>query len=270
MVRLLLFFKKIHVVLLFVVLEIICLVIFFGQNPYQKARMVAMSNVMVGSVHSQISGVSNYFALAQRNEALLEENARLRSQLSGYLVDSVPAMDSLKMTYQVVRVVRNTYTFRDNFITIAAGTRQGIRPDMALFNMDGIVGYVLYCTEQYSVAMSVLNHSDFSTSGQIRGTNFKGSITWDGNSYFKLQFDDVPKYAKLAIGDTIETTQASRIFPEGLPIGVVENFEIVNGSFYTVNLKMLADMSQLDYLYAVLLKDQKERASVESMIPEEM
>lgn len=242
------------------------MVLFFNHNPYQRARMVAVSNVVVGGVHGKIASVGNYFSLQERNEQLLAENAYLRGEISKFVADSVPKLDSINDVYTVVKVVRNTYTSRDNFITIDAGTKQGISPDMALFNTDGIVGRVLVCSENYSVAMSVLNHSDFRTSGQIRGTNFTGSISWDGVSYRRLKFDKLPKYAKIKVGDTIETTQLSRIFPEGIPVGIVERFEIINGTFYTVDIRMLADMSRLDYLYAVSLKGRQERELLEKQI----
>lgn len=270
MIRLLLFFKKIHVVLFFLLIEVVCIVIFFNHNPYQRAAMVSASNVVVGGIHGKLESVGNYFSLLDRNEALLAENARLMGRLSAYAADTTKNLDSLSgLDYKVVKVVRNTYTKADNFITINAGTKQGISPEMALFSTDGIVGYVLACSANFSVAISVLNHSDFHTSGQIKGTNFTGSIAWDGIHYRRLKFDDVPKYAKMEIGDTVETTQLSSIFPEGIPIGVIEKFEIVNGTFYTVDLKMLADMSGLDYLYAVSLKGQQERAALENQyIPE--
>lgn len=269
MIRLLLFFKKIYIVLLFVGLEIVCFSIFLHGNPYQRAGVVAMSNSVVGALHEQISGVTNYFQLSDQNEALMAENARLHSELLAYkaldtlsgsranfMVDSLPVY--------VVNVVRNTISARDNFITISSGTRAGIEPDMALFNSYGIVGYVLYCSENFAVATSVLNHSIFRTSGKIIGSDFTGSISWDGENYRTVDFDEVPKYSDIKIGDTIMTTSYSNIFPPDLPIGVVESFELINGTFYSAQLTLLADHSRLTRLYAVKLKGHDERAALEN------
>lgn len=271
MIRLLLFFKKIYVVLLFAGLEIVCLSMFLQSNPYQRAGAVAMSNGVVGALHEQISGVSNYFQLSDQNAVLMAENARLRSELftyksldtlsgsrANFMVDSLPVY--------VVNVVRNTISARDNFITINSGTRHGIEPDMALFNSDGIVGYVLYCSENFAVATSVLNHSIFRTSGKIKNTDFMGAISWGGDNYREVNFDEVPKYSDIKVGDTILSTSSSNIFPPDLPIGVVASFELINGTFYTAKLTLLADHSRLTQLYAVKLRGRDEREALEQKI----
>ncbi|MEG0467041.1 MAG: rod shape-determining protein MreC [Mucinivorans sp.] len=271
MIRLILFFKKISVALLFIGLEILCFTVFFNDNPYQRAKAIASTNYVMGGLHEKISGVTNYFQLSSANDALMLENARLRSQLLVYqtndtikgkrttlFVDSLPVM--------VARVVRNTFTARDNFITITGGTSAGIEPDMALFNASGIVGYVLYCSEHFAVATSVLNYSIFRTSGRIKGSDFKGSISWNGDDYRVVDFDEVPKYSNIAVGDTILTTESSNIFPDGLPIGTVRSFELTNGTFYKAKVTLLADLSRLSELYVVKLPMHDERRLLEEQV----
>lgn len=271
MIRLLLFFKKIYVALLFIGLEIVCFSIFLENNPYQRAQSIAISSHIVGGLHEKISGVGNYFQLASQNDALMLENAKLRSELlsyqlrdtvsgthAGFLGDSLPVM--------VVNVVRNTITARDNFITISGGRKAGLQPDMALFNTEGIVGYVLYCSDNFAVAASVLNHSLFNTSGKILGSDFTGSISWNGENYQVVDFDEIPKYANIAIGDTIQTTSHSNRFPPNLPIGVVESFDLINGTFFKAKVRLSADLSRLNKLYAVKLKERDERAAIESKV----
>ena len=271
MIRLILFFKKISVVLLFVGLEIFCFSLFLDNNRYHRARSVAAADAVVGALHANLSDAMGYFRLGDDNRALMAENARLRAALLAYeLADTVSGSvrgrlnDSLPI--RVVRVVRNTITARDNFITLAAGRKQGLEPDMALFNAEGIVGYVLYCSDNVSVATSVLNHSLFRTSGKIAGSDFTGSISWGGRDYRTVDFDEVPKYSDIKRGDTILTTSYSNIFPPNLPIGVVDTFELINATFYRATVTLFADLSRLGELYAVKLPGHDERAALEAKV----
>jgi len=245
---------------------------FARNNPYHNARMINASNVVMGGVNRQISSVDDYLHLRQDNNRLNEEVATLRSELSHYqgVMDSTSSLsiDSRfhvsPLEYKVARVVRNTITKRDNYLTINRGTDDGITPDMALVNDYGILGYILDCSKNYSVAVSILNMNDFRTSGKIKGSEFTGSISWDGIDYRYVELTEIPKYAEIAQGDTVVTTEYSNIFPAELPIGTVENFELVNATFYKVKLKLFADMSSMRYVYVVKLEDQAQRRELEN------
>lgn len=269
MIRLLLFLKKIYVLLLFVALEVVCLSIFLSQSPYQRAKMVGVSNYFAGGIHSYLSGVTNYFSLSEQNASLLRENAQLREMLSLYNADTTTNRVSDTTDVKIVRVVSNSYAKRNNHIVIAAGLRQGIEPDMALFNSDGIVGYVKFCSQNYSVAISILNHQDFRTSGRIKGTDNPGSISWDGVDYRRVTMDEIPAHTEIRIGDTIVTTDYSNIFPANIPIGIVERIENANSMMMVARLRTTADMSRLTYLYAVSLTGQRERQELEQQIPDQ-
>lgn len=271
MIRLLLFFKKIYVGLLFVALELVCLSIFFSNSAYQRAQGLSASNYVVGKAHEKISGVSNYFSLSSDNERLMAENAALRSQLFAHQSrDTISGVsDSLlfdSIPVHVVKVVRETTNLRDNFITISSGSKQGIEPDMALFNDQGIVGYVLYCSDNFSIAISILNHAYFKSNGKIKGTDFTGSITWDGLNPRIVDMTETPTHSQIEVGDTIMTTSYSNIFPEDLPIGIVVSAEIINGTYFNSRVRIFADMDRLSWLYAVKLTNQSERKILEEKI----
>ena len=271
MFKLLLFLKRIHYVLLFLVLEAAAVFMFVRSNPYHNARMVNASNAILGGIGRQLSSVDDYFGLRRENLKLTEEIARLRAELSR-LPETKAAVPTLELdsafraattSYKTAKIVRNSVTKRDNYLTINRGSADGIRPDMALMTNDGIVGYVVDCSPHHSVAISILNASDFRTSGKIKGSDFTGSILWDGLDYRHVEFTEVPKYAGIEKGDTIVTTEYSNIFPAELPIGTVEDFELVNATFFKVRLRLFADMSRLKYVYVVSLDDQQERGELE-------
>ncbi len=272
MLKLLLFLKRIHYALLFIALEAIAISVFLHGNVYQKARIAGASNRLVSGIYDKIADVSGYFGLRSENERLVEEIARLRSQMSAHLhadtlfsrTDSVPSLQYYQ--YQPARVIRNSISKRENYITIDRGTLDGIEPEMALITDDGIVGYVVNCSEHFSVAVSILNAKEFRTSGCIQGSDFAGSIYWDGLSHREVILDEIPKYADMQVGDTVVTTNYSYIFPPDQPIGTVESFEMVNGTFYKVRVRLFADLARIRYVYAVRYLEQEERRALEATV----
>lgn len=272
MLKLLLFLKRIHYVLLFIALEAIAISVFLHGNVYQKARIAGASSRLVSGIYDKIADVSGYFGLRSENERLVEEIARLRSQMSAHLhadtlfsrTDSVPGLQYYQ--YQPARVIRNSISKRENYITIDRGALDGIEPEMALITDDGIVGYVVNCSEHFSVAVSILNAKEFRTSGCIKGSDFAGSIYWDGLSHREVILDEIPKYADMQVGDTVVTTNYSYIFPPDQPIGTVGSFEMVNGTFYKVRVKLFADLARIRYVYAVRYLEQEERRALEATV----
>lgn len=272
MLKLLLFLKRIHYVLLFIALEAIAVSVFLHSNVYQKARIAGASDRLVSGVYDKLADVSGYFGLRAENERLVGELARLRSQMSAHLhadtilgrVDSVAALRYYE--YQPARVIRNSISKRQNYLTIDRGALDGVEPEMALITDDGIVGYVVHCSDHFSVAVSILNTEEFRTSGCIKGSDFAGSIYWDGLSHREVILDEIPKYADMEVGDTVVTTCYSYIFPPDQPIGTVESFEMVNGTFYKVRVKLFADLARVRHVYVVRYLEQEERRALETTV----
>ena len=272
MLKLLLFLKRIHFVLLFLALEAVAITLFLHVNVYQKAKIAGTSNRLVRGIYDKMADVTGYFGLRAENDRLIDEVARLRSQLSAFQVydtlgqpmDSVPGLQYYQ--YQPARVIRNSVTKRQNYLTIDRGKLDGVEPEMALISEDGIVGYVVHCSNHFSVAVSILNTEEFKTSGCIKGSDFAGSIYWDGVSHREVVLDEIPKYADLKVGDTVVTTNYSYIFPPDQPIGTVRSFEMVNGTFYKVRVALFTDLARVKHVYVVRYLEQGERRALEMSV----
>lgn len=274
MLKLLLLLKKIHYTLLFIILECVALYGYFNSNAYNRAVSIQATSAISNKVNDNITAFTGYFSLNNQNQALALENARLHQKLNQLQLGTndtaliVPDTISLQLksvyadTVICAKVVRNSYSKQNNFITLNKGADQGMKPNMALFNDKGIIGYTLRCSKNYTVALSVLSIADFRTGGRLKNTDFTGSVSWDGQSYQYLKIDELPKYADIKIGDTIVTTY-SNIFPENIAIGTVESFQLTSGTFYTARIKMAADMSSLRYIYATTINGQQERLEIE-------
>ena len=240
--------------LLFVLISVAAVHFYAHSTSFTQARLLTGSNRIAGGVHGFFSGIRRYFTLGRENRILLDRIATLEEQLAGYRA----AGDSLlfarymegadKGPYRLVtaRAISNSVNRSRNFITLDKGRRDGVVPDMAVLSADGaMVGYVATCSDRYAVAVSALNTS-FRASGKIAGSDYFGSIHWDGTDRNTVTMTELSKYASPEPGDEVVSTGYSLYFPADVPIGRVESAELnENKTSYTVRIRLAADMTAL-------------------------
>ena len=270
MLKLILLLKKIHFVLLFLILETVALYTYLTKDEYHAANTMLHTANVTATIDANIADVYNYFQLGSQNQSLRDENAALYTQLLNQYVNiNDSTIKTLSQDVIVLQVVKNSFTKQQNYITLKGGAKQGVVKDMALFDNNGIIGYVLDVSDNYSIAISILNTLNFNTSGKLKGTDYVGSITWNGENYRTAKLTDMSKYAELQTGDTIMTTQYSNIFPENMPIGTVHSIELKRSMFYEADIDLFADLSSIRYVYAVSLQQRTEREKLENSIVKE-
>jgi rod shape-determining protein MreC len=71
---------------------------------------------------------------------------------------------------------------------------------------------------------------------------------WDGKDYRTATLHDIPQHITVNIGDTIETTGFSAIFPEGITIGFISDYEKPGSDFYTIKVLLKTDFRKLHYV----------------------
>ena len=269
-------FNNIHW-LLFFLLTGISVGLIINNNNFQRSKYAAVESEIVGSVYAVSNSITSYFRLKTINEDLVEHAANLESKIQ-YLEAQILHMkdssvtqqitnqvnfDSVSyFTYKMARVVNNSLAGR-NYITLNKGTASGIFPDMGVFSATGVVGFVMNASENYSVVLPVLN-PNFHLSCKIKGTNYFGSLSWDGKSITYASLHELPSYTQFANGDTIVTSGYSLSFPAGIPVGVIEELEArKNDNFNTLKIRLLTDFGALNEVLLVNKKGYKEQQQLE-------
>ena len=250
MFRLLEFIRRSYVTLLFVLFEVIAIGIYARSTYYTQATLLARANALTGGVAGALTDISGYFSLAKENGRLTERVAELEQRLAFYdkQVDTEQEIDIADLHYEFMpaRVVSSSINRTRNFITINKGLRDGVMNDMALLSPAGeAVGYIIDCSERYSVAISILNTS-FRTGCKIKGDGYSGSIEWMGGSPYEVTMRELSKYAKIEVGAEVVTSGVSHYFPSDMRIGWVESFELDESkTHYNAKVRLAADFSNL-------------------------
>jgi rod shape-determining protein MreC len=254
--------------LLFLLLLVFSLFLTIQSHSYHKSRIISSANFLSGGVYEKINNVGEYFNLRTQNEALAEENAKLRSILfNAKDTASISKIDSIKglnLTDIIVsKVIHNSYNTYENYLTLNSGSVQGVRPDMGVVNSLGIVGIVDDTSPGYATVVSILNTKS-QINAKIKKSNHFGSLVWNGKSTGFVQLIDIPRLAAIRKGDTIVTGGQSVIFPENLNIGTIDKIYVDNETnYYTLNIKLFNDMTNLGHVYIIKSKDREEIINLE-------
>lgn len=252
------FIRSIYVVALFVVLELAAVNYYAGATAYTEARLLAQSARLTGGMHSAITDAGNFLRLGRENRALTERLARLeeevatlRSQLAESSLGVSEAMfEGVKYRMVEAAVVSITTHRANNYIIVNRGSNDGVRAGMGITTGDGaIVGYVVECSPRHAVGVTLLSEVFRGSGAPVGGSNYQGSITWDGKNPHFVNLEKLSKYAEPQIGQEVLTTGLESYFPAGLKIGTIESLTPdALGISYTARLRLSAELSKCDNL----------------------
>lgn len=270
------FLTKYHIFVFFAALQVLCFYLIFQNNSFHGASFANSSNRIVGTVYSWKSNITQYIELQRVNDELSAENEDLRNRLTGTFVNVndhfVMINDTLrerKYRYKSAQVVNSSINKQLNYLTINKGSNEGLVPEMGVINPNGLVGVVKDVSKHFSSVIPIINLK-FASSAEIARTGSFGLVKWDGKNFRYAKLQDVPRHANVQLGDTIVTRGASAIYPNGIPIGTIDEINTEDGSnFHDIKLKLANDFSKIRYVSVVdnLLK--KEQLELEQSTTED-
>jgi len=253
----------------FLAFEFLSFFFIFRYNPYQGGLYFNNANRIIGGIYQKKAEVQSYLSLKNTNQSLAEENAQLRKLLNSSLYSVKSNQKTIKdsinkqqYTFTVAKVVNNSTTRRNNYLTLDKGKLAGIVPGDGVIFPKGIVGVVMDVSDHYCTVLSIL-HEKSRISVRVKKTKNIGSMYWDGFNSEILSVNDIPNFVDVKQGDTIETSGFS-LFPMGIPIGTIQSSGNHNGeSSLSIKIKLMADLNKLDEVYIVNNKFSLEKKSLE-------
>lgn len=259
---------RFHHVLVFLLLETIAIALLVQNNRHQKAGFLNTTQELSGSVYHAMTNLTTYFELKQENDMLLAENAALKDQLrSSYFsltaerAFTVDTVLQQQFDYISSKVVHKTTHSQYNAMTINVGKNNGVLPSMGVVGPEGVIGIVRASSSHYSAVLPIINKQS-SIGTKIKGTNYFGSLTWEGSDPQLAKLNNIPSHVIIGEGDSLVTDGSSALFPEGIPVGTIQGFTQIPGTNkYTIEVKLATDFSNVSYAYVVsnLMKlEQKE------------
>ena len=256
--------------LLFLLLFGIALSLTIQSHSYHKSQFINSANSLTGGVYRTVNSIGQYFDLEEQNSILVEENKILREQLLNNVSLSQniaidPSFSDKRFEIISAEVYKNSYNSPNNYLLLNRGKRDSIDQDYGVITSKGIVGIIDNTSNKFSKVLSILSKKS-RINAKLRSSNQSGSLTWNTTSPYLVQLEDVSKFAKIKIGDTIVTGGQSAIFPKNIGIGKIESFTTeTTGDTYTIQVRLFNDMTTLQHVYIIKNNDIKELKTLESL-----
>lgn len=251
------FLSRYSNVLIFLLLEAVSVWLIVNAEGYQSSRFLGAIRGSTHYLERKIAGISEYVGLRDENNRLAAENLALLQTLEAFRRTEAPDIypyavrrTEVQFKYLSARIINNSVNKQRNFISLNKGRNDGIEPEMAVIGPDGVVGIVVSVSDNFSYVMSVLN-LDFRMSVRLKKSGYFGSLSWDGMSVGKARLSEIPYHVSVAVGDTVETSGFSAIFPHGIPVGTIADIDDRGGDFYRIVLDLFTEFRKLNYVYLI-------------------
>ena len=255
MYNLLNFLKKYNNILLFLILEVLCIMMLINNLPYQKRKLTKVGNTISGRFFKTKTNFTDYFSLKEENDLIVEHNAFLMSQLYKANMDTSVFKNthSLDIDFNFIpaKVINNSVDNVNNYLLIDKGRKEGIRKNMGVICGKGVVGKVVNVTEHYASVISML-HPYSVISARFIDNQHIANVTWNNKDYRFGTVNDIPLHLVLEKGDTLVTSGFSNIYPADIMVGTVEEMlESDSKDFNTAKIRFSTNFSTLRHVFVI-------------------
>lgn len=274
------FLIQYSVVFLFLFLEITSLALIAKNQDYHKSAFLSSSNAIVSTLYGWNNSVIEFFKLSAANDNLSEENTALKNQiinlqnklstLQPEVSDSVHFLIPPEMEYQFIsaKVLNSSTNKLQNYITLNKGEIDGIKVDMGVVSDEGVVGIVKTVSSRFSVVIPILNPK-IQISCKFKRSNYSGPLVWSGEDYRYANLTDIARHVQLAMGDTLISSGLTSTFPEGIPVGIIEDFKIKESdAYFNIKVKLAVNFRTLSHVKVINYLNYNEQKEIEKTTEE--
>ena len=217
----------------------------------------------------------NYFYL----RGVRAENRELKQQIEQLRLEQVRLSEDAAQA----RRLQVLFAFKEQFVskTIAAqvigsggseqsrivyidkGESAGVKTDMAVITVNGIVGKVLKIFRSTSQVLLIDDQSS-GVGAILEKSRLQGIVR--GTPAGEVVLEKIMTDESVQPGEAVLTSGGDRIFPKGLPVGVVTHVANENRAdlFLNIRVRPAANLNKLEEVLVVTKVDEKEPAPSET------
>ena len=192
------------------------------------------------------------------NERLKRENDELKMQivqqreaiLESKRVLALAGLQESGIGKSIVARVIGRDPARSQTVTIDKGTVHGVKPDTAVITASGVVGRVIHSSNFFSIVQLIID-SQSAVGVLLESSRRQGIVR--GTGARDLDLDYIDDDNDLKDGDRFLTSGADRIYPKGLPVGVITSVSAQRrGLLKAVQIRPTADLGRLEEVLCII------------------
>jgi len=203
----------------------------------------------------------------ESNHKLREENFILRSRLTECTLQNLALQNELKeysgvasisfdtggMDFELAEVIGYSGQFQERNLIINKGKLHKTAAGSAVISGNGIVGKIVSVTDTYSIILPFSNPR-FQVPVMDQRTSVQGILQSDIAG--RISMNMVKLGSEIASGDTIVTSNLSRLFPKGFPVGTITRIrESTDNLFLSAEISPFTLVENLEHVF--ILKERK-------------
>ncbi|WP_317966457.1 rod shape-determining protein MreC [Paenibacillus sp. CCS19] len=231
--------------------------------------------------------IAGFFEDIGNIRSLQEENEQLRTTAAAYARDKIKynviekqnadLERDLKFTerqrqlndyeYLIAQVVSVSSDPYNPTIKIDLGSENGIKENMAVVTVDGLIGIISKVSAFSSNVEPITSLDEKSPNSKAISVTVLGREkesfgiigTYDQENG-RFEMTRIPENDPMIVGDTVVTSGLGRVFPSGLIVGTVETTPQAGdfGLTKVASVKPLADFNRLTEVFVVKMTDNEE------------
>ncbi len=223
----------------------------------------ALTPVEKGFVHTREwvhNTWQNYFYL----RGVRKENEELRQQIEQMRLQQIRMQEDASQARRLqallgfkeqyiqqtlpAQVISTTGSEFSRGIYIDKGAQDGLKNDMAVITVEGVVGKI-YRVYPNSSLVLLINDPSSGAGVILEKSRLQGILR--GTPSGETVVQNIMSDEKLEVGEPVITSGGDRIFPKGLPVGVVTKVDNGPDLFLNVRIKPAAPLSRLEEVLVI-------------------
>lgn len=197
----------------------------------------------------------------ENNRRLSEENFLLRTRLTESTLQNLALTNELKeytgvasigfetfgREFELAEVIGYSGQFQERNLIVNKGKIHNIAAGSAVISGNGIVGKIVTVTETYSIILPFSNPR-FQVPVMDLRTSVQGILQSDIAGTISMNM--VKLGSEIAAGDTIVTSNLSRLFPKGYPVGTISRIrESSDNLFMSAEISPYTLVENLEHVF---------------------
>jgi rod shape-determining protein MreC len=256
--KLIAFFRRFRVFVVFIVLQLIALGSYFSVLSYPRSRFFNTSSAITGTFFTWENDILKYISLDEQNKSLQKENVALSKKNPAYFISVDPKTAIIEDTIKKLaferipaQVINSSYSYKNNYFTIDAGSEKGIKRKMGVVSPSGVIGIVYDISKHYSVVKSIPT-SSINISAYIGKSNAHGLIKYQEIDPRRVSLTGISNDIRIKRGAQVLARGSGGYFPKGTLIGKVEKTEEIEGKpVWNITVRLDQDMRKLSAVYVI-------------------
>lgn len=244
---------------LFLAILISIMLLLTGESRQSFTMQAWMASVVASIPHPDL-GIDDIISYKEENEVLrqrLMRYALLNAELADVARENEQLREMLQFTkkspydLQVAEVVSRGASSILSTITLNVGRDHGIRPNLPVLALDGLLGKTLTVTQNASV-VQLITDRNFRVSVKVGRQGVRGILV--PASGLRAEITGIPHGSGLEAGDQVFTSGFSEIYPKNLPVAVVEKVEEIAGdNFCQVRVLLHMEPSEAEHVFVMVV-----------------